>query len=223
MSVTVPTLPPAPSRTQAPDAFIVAADLWVGALPGFGAALNALGAEAEANAAAAEASAVSASASATQADAAAVAADASADSAAASSGAAIWAAGNYNTGVAAISPSDLLVYRRRAPGGASPTDPALDPTNWAIATSYAPPYEDFTGATGTVAYGKEARLKGAMAQTLSVPAPDSNSVFWVRVLNNRVDNVLDITPINGVTGPLILDDLYASLCVRYVPGYGWSI
>jgi|GEM_PF-830783 len=57
-------------------------------------------------------------------------ASASANAAAATAGAAMWVSGSYTTGQAAISPSNLQTYRRKAPGGTSPTDPASDSTNW---------------------------------------------------------------------------------------------
>lgn len=50
--------------------------------------------------------------------------------ASASSGAAPWSAGSYVTGAAAYSLVNGLVYRRKAPGGSSPTDPSADSANW---------------------------------------------------------------------------------------------
>lgn len=63
MTTTVPILPSAPSRSQAPDAFIAAADAWVAALPAFGVAINAVGAEVTVLVAQAQASQIAAAAS----------------------------------------------------------------------------------------------------------------------------------------------------------------
>lgn len=41
-----------------------------------------------------------------------------------------WASGSYATGAVVWSPTNGQNYRRKSPGGASPTDPANDPTNW---------------------------------------------------------------------------------------------
>ena len=60
---------------------------------------------------------------------------AEAAAAAAVANAKLWASGIYLTGAAAISPASIAAnnpcaYIRKAPGGASPTDPQNDPTNW---------------------------------------------------------------------------------------------
>jgi len=55
---------------------------------------------------------------------------AAAASAAATAGATKWVSGSYAEGAAVWSPTDGQTYRRKAPGGASPTDPAADSTNW---------------------------------------------------------------------------------------------
>lgn len=46
------------------------------------------------------------------------------------SGATEWAAGSYAAGAVVWSPTNGANYRRKAPGGASPADPATDPANW---------------------------------------------------------------------------------------------
>lgn len=57
-------------------------------------------------------------------------AQSAATSAAATAGATKWVSGSYAEGVAVWSPTDGQTYRRKAPGGASPTDPVNDKTNW---------------------------------------------------------------------------------------------
>lgn len=69
---------------------------------------------------------------ATDAAASAAIAAASADAAVDARDAAVWASGTYATNAPAYSPINGLVYRRKAPGGASPTDPSADPTNWTL-------------------------------------------------------------------------------------------
>lgn len=119
MPVTAPStitpMPAAPSSTD-PSSFDTNADATVAAFPVFISQVNAAAANVFANAVDTQTNATNAAASAA--------------AAAASSGAAPWASGSYTTGTAAYSPINGLVYRRKAPGGASPTDPSLDSTNW---------------------------------------------------------------------------------------------
>lgn len=112
-----------PSRTQDADTFDTNADAFAAALPTLGDQLDTFATQAnalETNVNAKEATATTAAANAA----------ASESAAAATVGATMWSSGSYTTGQAAVSPSDLQTYRRKAPGGSSPTDPANDSTNW---------------------------------------------------------------------------------------------
>lgn len=153
---------------------------------------------------------------------------ANAVAAATSVGATLWAAGSYPTGTPVYSPTSSLVYRRKAPGGASPTDPALDPMNWSLAIIAAPLYRPETGASATAEVNVDHGLRYAGAQELVMPgSPVQGDVFWVRVENGRTDNYLTTggEKINGESmATLVLDDPFAALCCRYTgSSYGWSI
>ena len=115
--MTIPTLPPAPSRSQASETFALAADAFVAALPAWGVAVQDRGDTADAAATAASLSAIAAAA----AEAMAVAA----------TNAAVWVSGTtYAVGDVRWSPSTYYSYRRKT-AGAGTTDPSADPTNWA--------------------------------------------------------------------------------------------
>lgn len=227
MSTTVPALPPAPSRNDQPDAFITAADAWVAALPAFGVAINAVGQESEAAAAAAEASELAADASRT-------AAAVSATTAAQYAGAAEWVSGSYSTGAVVWSPSTGFVYRRKAPGGSSPTDPANDPTNWYLAVIPGLLYRPETTASFTAEVNVEHAMRYAGAQEADMPAPGTLSSTGgeklnIVVENGRADNYLTLNgaKVNGEVqdnDKLYLDDPFAHIECRWTgPTYGWSI
>ena len=230
MATTVPTLPFFPGRSTPPDDYVPLADAFALALQPWGVAVNAVGQEAAASTAAAAASH----------GAAVLAAAASASSATMSENfaiqasqvgsAAIWVAGTDATGVGAISPSNYLLYRRKAPGGNTTTDPALDATNWAPGIPALPLTVNHTAASGTLVMGVENKLDGAVQQLWSVPTVGltADSYFIVRVVNGRYDNMLDFGAAlannrlcNASTGYLKLDDAFACVTFRYIPGKGW--
>lgn len=71
------------------------------------------------------------------AEAAAATAVAAAAAAVVTAGATVWAAGDYNAGDEAISPTDWLTYRAKTTGN-KPTDPATDPVNWVCLNATSP-------------------------------------------------------------------------------------
>lgn len=227
MSTIVPVLPPAPVRGAPEDDYIETADAFAAALNPYGQVLQAVGEEVEANAAAAAASEAEA------ADRAAAAAASAVTAAAASSaGAPMWVAGNYTTGQVAWSPDSGITYRRRSPGGASPTDPAQDPTNWDVAVVAAALYIPEAGATVTARINAEHGLQNAGQSELVMPDPSLlvvGQVVGLAVENGRVDNLVTLTggaKFNGETQPddqLLIDDPFARLLFRWTGAtYGWS-
>lgn len=160
------------------------------------------------------------------------AAEVAAAQSAQSAGAAAWAAGSYATGAVAYSPSTGLVYRRKSPGGSSPTDPALDPTNWRLAVLAAPLYRPETSATVIGEINVEHGLQRAGAQDVQLPDPSTLQVgdpIGIKAQNGRTDNRLILTggaKFNGESQPenvLVLDDPFARVGLRWTGAtYGWS-
>lgn len=147
-------------------------------------------------------------------------------------GAVTWVAGSYATDAVAASPSTGLAYRRKAPGGSSPTDPALDPTNWRLAVIAAPLYREETGATVTGEVNVHHGLARAGVQNVNLPAPgvlQVGDVIWVSVLNGRADNyfTLNGAKVNGEIQSgdvLVIDDPFANVMARWTGAtFGWSI
>lgn len=127
----ISTLPPAPSRQQSPEAFVLAADKHVASLTVMVRELNTAFDQVDASVARADADAVATAADrvATQADR--IAAQTSAELAAGYAGAAPWSVATvYAVNAVVYSPTNRMLYRRKAPGS-SATDPASDAANWA--------------------------------------------------------------------------------------------
>ena len=232
MATSVPTLPPFPGRSSPPDDYIPVADTFAAALQPWGVAVNAVGQEAAAAATSAEADAAAAALSAFNAAAFATIAENAALTASQVGGAPLWEMGPYDEGAAAVSPSNYLLYRRKAPGGYTEADPATDAENWEPGVAAAPLSLDMTTATPTIQMNVENRFQGGVQQLATVPSTDlsAHSTFWIRVCNGRYDNLMDFgsIPVNGIlcnasTGYLRLDDAFASACFRYVPGSGWRL
>jgi hypothetical protein len=229
----IDALPPAPQPTDDTATFNAKAFALIAALAGFVTQANALGAGATADAAAALAARIAAELAEVNAEAAQTAAQTAAAQSAQSAGAAPWvAATNYATGTLAASLVTGLVYRRKAPGGVTATDPASDPTNWWLAVISAPLYRPETGATATGEVNVDHGLRYAGAQNLNMPAPGSlavGDILWVRVENGRTDNYLTLNgaKVNGETQAddrLNLNDRFAAVCCRWTGAtYGWSI
>lgn len=225
---TITALPPVPQPADDVGTFNTKAFAFVAALVQFVTETNAVAGETNTAAGAAATSAAAALVSKLAALASETAALASAQSAAASAGASLWVAGSYTTGTPVYSPTSSLVYRRKSPGGASPTDPANDPTNWSLAIIAAPLYRPETGATVNAEVNVEHGLRRAGVQEVVMPAaPSVGDIFWVCVENGRTDNFLTTggAKVNGEDqATLTLDDPYAAVRCRYTgSSYGWSI
>lgn len=156
---------PTPPSTSSPSTFAAQGDAFLAALPLHTTETNTVSAVNYNNAVDAAASAASASANASLAFAAA--------------GAALWVSGtSYALGAAVISPSSLLVYRRKV-AGAGTTDPASDATNWKV-NSMEPQWVTKNSAYTAVA-GDSLRVdtSGAVV-VITLPASplDNDSVRW---------------------------------------------
>lgn len=194
----MPTTPPtgtpppeAPNR-DLPEGFAAKMDAFLAWMVGFYAYIVASLANVFANAVDAYNSAAAAASSQTAAAGSASAAASSAAAAANSAGAAMWAAGSYNTGQAARAPSNQRVYIARTTGS-KPTDPALDPTNWRLASAGGLPDVPYSGTTATVALGERSRFTNAAAVAVTVPVPTLANEEWEGEWENgRVDNSFNI-------------------------------
>ena len=94
-------------------------------------------------------------------------------------GVTLWVSGTtYALGVAVISPTSLLVYRRKV-AGAGTTDPVSDPTNWKV-NSMATQWVTKTGAY-TAVDGDALRVDttaGVVTITLPAAPLDNATVSW---------------------------------------------
>lgn len=127
---TITALPPAPDPTTPIAEFDAKAYTWSAALAAHSGQISAVASNVYANALEAEADGIFAEQQALSALSSKNAAETAAVAASAVSGATLWASGSYATGAVVWSPVNGQNYRRKAPGGASPTDPSADPTNW---------------------------------------------------------------------------------------------
>lgn len=228
-----------PPSSSDPVNFDARGDAFLGAFPTLQTQINTVGTQAHTNASFAQEQASSASTSAaTAATQAAIAttqaasAAAAAAQAASAAGVTMWVSGSYGTGALAWSPTSYLTYRRKSPGGSSPTDPALDTTNWSLSIIAAPQYLEHTSSTAvTGVINAEHNLKMAAAQFVTMPTAglQVGDILWVAVQNGRTDNylVLGGNKVNGEVQSgdvLVLDDAYAAISARWTgAAYGWRI
>lgn len=126
---------------------------------------------------------------------------ANAAAAAASAGGTTWASGSYTTGTRAISPSNQRLYRRLSPGGASPTDPASDKTNWAPVPIDLP-NEIISGTSGTLRPNVRHVATNAATCAFALDPMTDGDVIEIDFQNGRMTNTFDIgsMTIKGING-----------------------
>ena len=193
MPTTPPSLTPpgtAPS-TSDPVNFDTRADALVAWLSTMVTEMTAALANVYANAVDAYNNAVAALAAKVGAEAARDTAAANAANAAASAGATEWTAGSYATGTRKWSTSNQRLYRRLAPGGSSPTDPASDPTNWGPVPIDLPT-DMVSGTTATIRANARTRCTNAAAVALTFPTLATDDVVEIDFENGRRDNSFNI-------------------------------
>jgi hypothetical protein len=222
-----------PPSTTDPLNFDTRADIFLGALPSLQNQVNTVADQTYDNASEAYTKAVEASTSAASAAVSASSAALSSTAAAQYTAASMWVAGSYPTGTVVWSPLRGVPYRRKSPGGASPTDPALDLVNWTLAVVVAIPYVLSTDATIQAVPSTEYGLQALSAQNVVMPDPatlEIGSVVGISIENGRLDNYLTLTGGASVNGELqegnilIIDDEFARINVRWSGvTYGWSI
>lgn len=220
-----------PPSTSDPTNFDPRADQFLSAFPALQSQINTTADQTYGNALESFTAATSASASATSASASASVAQAASVTASQYAGATAWTSGSYATGAVVFSPISGLVYRRKSPGGSSPTDPANDATNWNLATIAAPRYVAGTSTTVTGAINCHHVLTGGSAQNIVMPTAGlvAGDILWVSVANGLETNYLTMggNKVNGEVQDgdvLLLDDAYATIAVRWTGStYGWSI
>lgn len=213
MPTTPPTinpLPPAPDPTTPAVTFDNTAYTWSAALPAFGTQTQAVAANVHANALEAEADANFAEQQALYALNSKNDAEAAAVAAAAVSGATQWVSGSYATGAVVWSPTNGANFRRKAPGGASPTDPALDPTNWySLVSLQGLALTRITGNTTAVA-GRHYLIVNSLVLTLP---PDPTINDRIGFTDISLSRTASIDPnggkIRNVSGVMVINVNYA--------------
>lgn len=189
--MTIDALPAAPDPSDSQSVFDAKMFAFLAAMVPLPGQVNDTTADAQAAATAADAARVLAQAARDLALTYRDASAANAAAAAASAGGTAWASGSYSIGVRATSPSNQRLYSRRSPGGASPTDPALDPTNWKPVPIDLP-VDTVTGTTGTIRANVRTRCTNAAAVALTFPTLDSEDVIEIDFENGRLDNSFDL-------------------------------
>ena len=225
--MTIAALPAPPDPTDSTSTFNSKAFSFLAALPDFRSQANDLAAECNGYAVAADASADAASLSEAAAGLNQTAASASALAAAASAGAAAWVSGaTYAVGDVRWSPASEYVYRRKT-NGAGGTDPASDPTNWALAGSTLPQLVIVSGTTQTASSNGHYSLENVAATTLTLPAsPAVGDAVWITASNGRTDNIAarNGQKIMAVAEDMTLDQAYLTTSLRYINAtVGWVL
>lgn len=190
---TTPTpFPVVPPSSQDPANFDSRMDATLAHLPTLQDEMFDLADNAFDNATEAQGSATAAATSQAQASSFASAASASASAAATATGAPAFVSGtNYTAGTStAVSLVDFRVYRARTTGVRT-TDPANDPTNWAIAGGELV-LITVSGTTQTAAVGGRYALRNAGATVLTAPpSPQAGDRFAVKVANGLTTNTIN--------------------------------
>lgn len=136
----------------------------------------------------------------------------------------LWAAGSYTAGTLARSTIDGLIYVRRSPGGSSPSDPKLDPTNWRMAAMQMPTTQVVSGTTHTIEPFTAIEMSNAAKVVVTFPAaPAVDDWFFLGVQNALLSNEVDPNGLR-IQGALGRRYLWRRMgCIwRYVSvAYGW--
>lgn len=206
----IPALPPAPDPSTPSTTFDNTAYTWSAALPAHSAGVAAVGANVHANALEAEADALFAEQQALYALSSKNDAEAAAVAASAVSGATQWASGSYATGAVVWSPTNGQNYRRKAPGGASPTDPAADPTNWySLVSLQGLALTRITSNTTAVA-GRHYLIVNSLELLLPASHTVNDRIGFTDI---SLSKTATVNPnggkIRNVSGSMVLNQLYA--------------
>lgn len=189
MSLTITTLPPAPSRGDDDVTFSTKSDNLLGALAQFVAEANALIAQADIDAYNAVQSAASAANQAT-------AAASAASTAIATTNIPRWVSGTtYAADVLVVSPITNLTYRRRS-AGAGTTDPANDNANWAPTSTMQFNNVALATAYTAVAADKATVFRCTTTFTLSLSAASAVGNGYFIFVRNTGTGIITVTP-NG--------------------------
>lgn len=151
------------------------------------------------------------------AEAAATSAAANASIAVAAANGEMWTATtSYATGDVVWSPSNGRVYRRRAPGGVTATDPASDPANWWDFVSLQGRPLSLISTNATAEAGRYYVITAPL--TLTLPASPAVGAA-VQFTDLSLSNASVINPgaekIRGVAGPMTVNSKYVSLVLVY--------
>lgn len=213
---TINTLPPAPDPATPAAVFDNTAYTWSTALASHSTQIDAAAQVTYNNAVEAAASAVTASDASVLATSSKNAAEQAVIAATAVAGAAMWASGSYTTGAVVWSPANGQNYRRKSPGGSSPTDPASDPTNWYALTSLqALAYMRVTADTTAVS-GREYGIAASLVLTLPATPIVGDVIEFTNISNTQTATVNpNGQKIRGDSSVMLLDSLTASARLTY--------
>ena len=213
----ITTLPEPPNRgTNTAEQFSTNADTFLGALPQFVQEANALQTAVNASEAQAIAKAAETVSNAAAALDAKNAAEQAVVAATAVAGSTVWASGSYVTGAVVWSPINGQNYRRKSPGGASPTDPSLDPTNWySLISLQGLAITRISGDTTAVA-GRHYLITAPLTLTLSA-SPSVNDRIGFTDLSLTRTSIINPNggKIRNVAEPMLLNLLYAEAVLAY--------
>lgn len=137
-----------------------------------------------------------------------------------------WAAGNYATGAVVWSPTNGQNYRRKSPGGSSPTDPASDPTNWYSLVSLQGLSVVAIAANTAGVVGRHYVITANCTLTLPA-APGVNELIAITVVGDTVNAAVigrNGQKINGLSEDMTIDRTWATARFIYTGAtYGWVL